>query len=53
MEFQLPEDIRTYFKDGEFDFYPTSILTHSIFSVGSGPKGNYINTAEYKPPRQK
>ncbi|KXN90458.1 hypothetical protein AN958_04130 [Leucoagaricus sp. SymC.cos] len=34
-EFQLPEDIRTYFKD-----------------VGQGPKGNYINTAEYKPPRQ-
>jgi hypothetical protein len=21
--------------------------------VGSGPKGNYINTTEYKPPRQK
>ncbi|XP_006458322.1 hypothetical protein AGABI2DRAFT_183411 [Agaricus bisporus var. bisporus H97] len=35
MEFQLPEDIRTYFKD-----------------VGSGPKGNYINAMEYKPPRQ-
>ncbi|KAF9452811.1 hypothetical protein P691DRAFT_659886 [Macrolepiota fuliginosa MF-IS2] len=35
VEFQLPEDIRNYYKD-----------------VGSGPKGNYINTAEYKPPRQ-
>ncbi|KAJ3556429.1 hypothetical protein NP233_g11981 [Leucocoprinus birnbaumii] len=35
VEFQLPEDIRTYFKD-----------------VGQGPKGNYIDTSVYKPPRQ-
>ncbi|KAF5358114.1 hypothetical protein D9756_001766 [Leucocoprinus leucothites] len=35
VEFQLPEDIRTYFKD-----------------VGQGPKGNYIDTTVYKPPRQ-
>ncbi|KAH9484194.1 hypothetical protein JR316_0003674 [Psilocybe cubensis] len=34
VEFQLPEDIRTYFKD-----------------VGSGPKGNYVDTSEIKPPR--
>ncbi|PPQ86872.1 hypothetical protein CVT25_012591 [Psilocybe cyanescens] len=34
VEFQLPEDIRTFYKD-----------------VGSGPKGNYVDTSEIKPPR--
>ncbi|KAG6889787.1 hypothetical protein C0992_004205 [Termitomyces sp. T32_za158] len=33
-EFQLPEDVRAFFKD-----------------VGSGPKGTYIDTSEFKPPR--
>ncbi|KAF8163129.1 hypothetical protein B0H34DRAFT_694213 [Crassisporium funariophilum] len=34
VEFQLPEDIRTFFKD-----------------VTSGPKGNYVDSSEIKPPR--
>ncbi|KDR81419.1 hypothetical protein GALMADRAFT_60173 [Galerina marginata CBS 339.88] len=34
VEFQLPEDVRTFFKD-----------------VTSGPKGNYVDSSEIKPPR--
>ncbi|KAF8906018.1 hypothetical protein CPB84DRAFT_1889744 [Gymnopilus junonius] len=34
IEFQLPEDIKTFFKD-----------------VASGPKGNYVDSSEIKPPR--
>ncbi|KAF9567642.1 hypothetical protein CPC08DRAFT_758219 [Agrocybe pediades] len=34
VEYQLPEDIRTFFKD-----------------VGTGPKGNYVDSSEIKAPR--
>ena len=55
VEFQLPEDIRTFFKFGELfdnDIHPG--LTNRVASqVGCNPRGQYIDTSLIKAPRLK
>jgi hypothetical protein len=52
-EFQLPEDIRTTFKDGKSDFLDVTVLLKHFLAVGTGDRGNYVDAAEIKPPRLK
>ena len=54
MEFQLPEDIRTYFKFGEFLEKTIPRLSDSVISsVGSNPRGQYVDLSLIKAPRLK
>lgn len=54
VEFQLPEDIRVFFKDGEFAIFLDQSLGIQLYAiVGTGPKGTYVDSSEIKPPRLK
>jgi len=54
VEFQLPEDIRTYFKFGEFLEKTIPRLSDSVISsVGSNPRGQYVDLSLIKAPRLK
>jgi hypothetical protein len=53
LEFQLPEDIRTYFKFGEFFEKTIPRLSDSVISVGSNPRGQYVDLSLIKAPRLK
>lgn len=54
-EYQLPDEIRTFFKDGEthrsFTRPPTNLIGHAI--VATGNNGTYVDSSEAKPPRLK
>jgi hypothetical protein len=54
VEFQLPEDIRTYFKFGEFlGKNHATIVRPCNLSVGSNPRGQYVDLSLIKAPRLK
>jgi hypothetical protein len=53
-EFQLPEDVRSFFKDGT-SFHGRFYVEGLIFDelVATGSNGCYIDSSEIKPPRLK
>lgn len=52
-EYQLPDEIRTFFKDGAslVSQFSTGLLTGS--KVATNDKGAYVDNADLKPPRLK
>lgn len=51
VEFQLPEDIRTFFRDGKCNHQPCPPQVPIGFVVITGPRGAYIDNSNFKPPR--
>ena len=52
-EFQLPQDIRSYFKDGSCLLSYLASAKFNNFPVGTGPRGAYQDASEIKPARFK
>lgn len=52
LEFRLPDEIRTTFKDGMNDYYQHAVDS-DIIVVATGSKGAYVDTSRLKPPRLK
>lgn len=53
-EFQLPEDVRSFFKDGMFlhdRFCLKGLIVDELVATGSN--GCYVDNSEIKPPRLK
>lgn len=54
IEFQLPDDVRAFFKDGKtLSVLVGSDLMHGNRIVATGPKGTYVDNSEIKQPRLK
>jgi hypothetical protein len=51
-EFQLPDEIRGFFKDGSSCPVPVR-LTSERLAVATGAKGSYVDSSEVKQPRLK
>ena len=51
-EFQLPDDVRGFFKDGSWALFFNHRLT-LLFLVATGPNGTYVDSSELKQPRLK
>lgn len=51
-EFQLPDDIRGFFKDGSWTLFFNQRLTSSSL-VATGTNGTYVDSSELKQPRLK
>lgn len=51
-EFQLPDDVRGFFKDGLWTPFPTDISFYCL-SVATGTNGTYVDSSELKQPRLK
>lgn len=51
-EFQLPEDIKGYFKDGSSASFPANVPLYCL-SVTTGTNGTYVDSSELKQPRLK
>lgn len=52
-EYQIPDDIRNFFKDGKLNFDISELLPILANIVGAGPRGAYVDTSEVKKPRLK